>query len=321
MTTPNNPLEEYFGGVDITSAPQHVDGNDLSRRSLAAFAYHAGFEIDSRSRASVRMHGGAVKNNGVAVKRATKILSILQDAITSVAASLQGSKGSRGKFPEVVRQLSELTFTPRTAPGSVVFELVAQDPAEVLPGQTEPLIQMADLVDVSAQNFLNLANAAAIGIQQGQSDVLDQLRELGPRVARNILKLSAAIIEEEIELDICWNESIGSMHQGSISRATAVGLRDLIKDNKIDADIVNLHGTLITVSDVRNIDLLMSTGDVISMAIEPELREPLDSFFRTRVVIRAEETIHTSGSGEERRTYKALSIAPEREEPDLDESQ
>ncbi|MEU0877810.1 hypothetical protein ABZ345_04360 [Lentzea sp. NPDC005914] len=319
MTTPDNPLEDYFRGVDISSAPQHTDGNDLSRQSLTTFAYHAGFGSSLRSRASVRMHGGAVRKNSVAVKRATKILSILQDAITAVAASLRGSKGSRGKFPEVVRQLTELTFTPHTVPGSVIFELVAQDPADVLPGQTDPLIQMADLVDLSAQSFLELANAAAAGIQSGEGDVLAQLRELGPRVARNILKLSAAIIDEDIELDISWNESVGPTHSGKISRATAEGLRNLIKENKIDADIIDLHGTLITVSDVRNIDLRMSTGDVVSMSIEPDLREPLDSLFRTRVVIRAEETIHTIGSGEERRTYRALSITPEREEPEGDE--
>lgn len=309
MTTPaDSSGDDFLVGLDLSAAPPWRSTDDLNGMSLRAFRAHSGADRTARSVAAVRLHGAMVRQNRVSVRRATKILDAFQSVLTAIAASAQGSTGLRGKLPELASQLTDLQLSPQVAPGSVIFQLTAPDPADVVP---EPLpgVDAESLVDASARRLLNALSVAA-DETASQRDLLEDLRGLGPRAARQLSSLMKAIIDESVELDLSWTTAGQERLGADVSAATAGALREVITTYRIDAEVVELRGYLATVSSFRNIDLRMADGEVVTLTAEEDLRGALGSLFEREVIVRAEETVESREFGEPRRTYKALSIEP-----------
>ncbi|WP_020419050.1 hypothetical protein [Amycolatopsis sp. ATCC 39116] len=315
MTTPDSSFEsfsspaDFFSGVDLSSVPAWETANELAALSIAAFA--ADQDGDQQSRGVIRLHGDAVENHSIPVRTTIRVLGALQDLVAAVATALRGEPaGLRGRIPEVARAATELRLVAEPLPGSLVLKFAA-GPTDTASDPRPALWHEVTLADRSMHRLIDLIREAD---PLDREQLLSELRPLGPRVARQLVKLAEAVIDDEVLLDLSWQEAGRATDRAAVRRSTAVALRDAITEARVDVDRTTLVGVLQTVSQVRALDLLLDNGDRITLEASDDVRADLGPMYNHRVEVLAEVRVRTSGTGQDRARYQLISVRSLEEE-------
>lgn len=314
MTTPSSSaggsrsLEAFFTGVDLNSMPRWSTADDLAALSVAAFAAQQALPAPAASRALVRLHGPAVQEHSVPVRKTMRVLGALQDALSAVAAALRNEPaGLRGRLPDFARMATELRLVAEPVPGSVVLKLEAGDLPSVRDTGQPPMFPVPTLADQSMHRMLELVRRADASVLD-RDQLLEELRPLGPRVARQLVKLAEAVLEDDLLVDLTWQEPGREPDRAAVERSTALAIKDTITQARVDVDEVTLVGVLQTVSQVRVLDLLLESGERITLEANEEARAKLGPMYGHRVEVVAEVTIRTSGTGQDKARYQLIDV-------------
>jgi hypothetical protein len=300
--------DDYFAGINLDSAPKWGTAEDLSQISVAAFRSQHSISTHSQSRAFVRLHGPAVQNNAIPVRKTLRVLGSLQDAISAVGAALHGDPpGLRGRLPEFPRAATDLLLVAQPTPGSVVLTLQANEPEQAKNSPEPALLRVQTLADQSMHRILEILRLADKA-DFDQSLLLDDLRPLGPRVARQLVKLAEAILDDEVLVDLSWQEPGRELDTAVLRRSTALMIRDTITNARVDVDQVTLTGILQTVSQIRPLDLRLDSGELITLEATEDARKDVGRLYGRRIEIIAEMTVKSSGTGPDRARYQLISV-------------
>lgn len=291
------------------AALQRLGDEDLQRQ----------LGIDPRSDGlDVRLHGKGVVDHHVPVRKATAILSSIQETITAIGQAVTRTPTSRGTIERWIQDATQLTLSPRLSTGSLVFHLAnraAQEPAlfnSVEPGSTS-------LVDDAVVEMMGVLNQGEDGVADGDVQPLAaRLRRFGPRTGKHLHDLVTRVVEDDIDVEMVWR-STKRPTRVDLRRDGASLVRDAITRNEHDSSVVQVTGRLQTVSVVRSADLITDDGLRYKIVVPAEWRPLLGRYFNRTVDATLRELVTWStATGVERRTYELVSLPPADEEaPDV----
>lgn len=201
----------------------------------------------------LHVQGDGVVNHRLATNSTAKILSSIQNAITSIGSSL--SHDDKGKPSPGVRKATRLYVTPNVMPGSIVFHL-DRDPeplVETPSGQgalfEAGLSASEPLADKSIATLIELVEVAEKHDASDLGVVTDKLRELGPRTTSNLSKLATELAKEELTIDFGHSSTAGVRRRTTLGRRGCGVITEAAERNKEREDRVTLIGELNTSSD------------------------------------------------------------------------
>jgi hypothetical protein len=307
-TTSSPDPDDIFAGVDLSEVYVPADATELSERSILA-SRTGPLEVAAPAEAIVRLSGEGVQRNRIGARQASRILGTLQEVLAAIGQSLSGNPTSRGQIPNFIRQRTALNLFPVPAAGSVQLRLEAPILESTLQFGT---MQDANLADESAADLVKLMEEVS-EVTIDETPVVEHLRSLGPRVARQVQQLATELVRDDVDLDLTWRRFSERPQIGRLHRERARLLREIIRQSRAEAQIITLVGTLVTISTVRPAAVVLDSGRIVTLTVDDGLTSSLVPFFGQRVEVEVEETVtHEEASGRETAKYQFVSIAAAR---------
>jgi len=309
VTTPDKRLEDLRARVLATGLEPISDPTELARQGIRAHLTTVGGGVPvtpDRPEVDVRLHGAGVPGHEVPVRDATAILLSVQEAVASIGQALRYEPTLHGVIQAQVLSATELHMTPIVTAGSVVFHLIGS--GETITGnEAAELIGTDTLVDAAMNELFALVEQSAAVGPEGSALAME-LRKLGPRTAKHLSDLVKRVIADEIEIGLTWRTPAGHRRQTSLQREAAHALEHAIALNKVDTQIVEMIGDLVTISTAVKAEL--RTDDArIRMTVSREMAATLGPFFNQRVVAAAERvTTWSTNTGKETRVFRLMDI-------------
>lgn len=303
MTTSNPDPINLLEGVDLSDIYVPADVVELSQRSVLA-SRSTFADITAPAEAVLRLSGDGVRRNRIGARQASRILGSLQEVFAAIGQSLSGSPTSRGSIPNIIRQRTALNLFPATAAGSVQLHLET-----AIDNSTMPLdsLERPNLADEAAGVLMALMDE--VGSVDDDTTLIDHLRTLGPRVARQVQILSTTLVRDDVDLDLSWRRFAERPQVGQLHRDQARRMQDAIRRSRVDVQIIPLVGQLVTVSRVRPAALVLDSGRILALQVDEELTSGLGPYFDQRVRIEAEESItHQESTGRSQAQYRLIRL-------------
>lgn len=293
--------------------PVWEDASDLARLHTQEFARRVagGFNL-LRSHGQIRLAGGGVRGHSVDIAQAGELLAHWQGLVTGAGGAVEGNLSARGQLPSDIVARTRLDLVASPSPGSVVleFEPHADEADERYPGGTTNIDgEPTPLVERAVDEAMDVLALAAEGLE---TDLTAAFSARGPRVAARARDLADLAASADIDIDTTWEVPGRGRRR---VRATATQLRsfaDRLRINSVDGELIDLEGTLRTVSDHRKIDLEVDEPDspTKKRVISIDRGEVDFSPFRVGNVVKMQVllSIHRRPGGGESVTYTAERI-------------
>jgi len=305
VTTPDERLEELRSRALAADIAPVSDPEELAELSIRTLLDNVGGVIrPNHPEVNVRLHGPRVPAHDVPVREAAAILNSVQEAVASIGQALTHEPTTRGAIQANVLRATELRLSSSVGAGSVIFRLAGPS-GDVLGDETA---LTGTLVDRALGELFSL-------VEQSEADDLEtstlaqELRGLGPRVAKHLSDLVKQVVEDEIDVDFTWRSSEARARQVSLQRRSALAIRDAIERNKVETKLVELKGILITVSRVTNAELLTDDEGRVRLSVSDEQAGMLGPFYNQRVTVIAEQTTTWStNTGQEKRKFRLIEL-------------
>lgn len=305
MTTSGPEPRDLLSDVDISDLHAPADTAELAQRSVQA-SLPATSDVAAPAEAVVRLSGVGVQRNRVDVRQATRIIGSLQEVIAAIGQALMGQPTSRGQIPVAIRRRTALSLLPVPVPGSV--QLVLEAPADNGNLSFEG-VGREDLASSAASELIKIMERADTA-ELDEESLVENLKALGPRVARQLQRLASELAGDAIDLEFAWRLFAGESETGHLAERNARRLRDVIRVSRVEAQEVRLVGTLVTISTVRPAAIVLDSGRVLTLEVDEGRNSELLPFFEHRVAVDAEEAITVEdATGRERAKYHLLRIA------------
>lgn len=309
MTIPDRHLEELRDRVLAANIEPVGDPGELARLGIRThLAATRGLVPPDRPEVDVRLHGLGVPAQEVAVRDAAAILLSVQETIASIGQALRQDPTLQGSIQAQILKATELHMTPDITGGSVVFHLFG--PGESVTGDEAPELTGTDtLVDAVMNQLLSIVEqSAALG--PDSSELARDLRRLGPRTAKHLSDLVRRVISDEIDIDLSWRNPAGQRRGATLARHAAMALERAIAVNRVDTQIVEMVGVLVTISTQVKAELKTDSGR-IHMTVDPDLAATLGPFFNRQVRSVVEQvTTWSANTGKETKAFRLLEIRP-----------
>jgi hypothetical protein len=304
-TTSSPDPDDIFAGVDLSEVYVPADVTELAERSILA-SRTAPPDVAAPAEALVRLSGEGVQRNRIGARQATRIIGTLQEVLAAIGQSLNGNPTSRGQIPAVIRQRTALSLFPTAAAGSVQLRLEAPNFESTMQLGS---LQETSLADQSAAALVTLMDEVG-AVTVDDSAVVDHLRSLGPRVARQVGQLAGELVKDDVDLDLTWRRFAEAPQVGQLHRAKARQLREIIRQSRAEAQVIGLVGTLVTISTVRPAAIVLDSGRIVTLTVDDGMASSLLPFFGERVEVQVEETVtREDASGRETVKYLLVGIA------------
>ncbi|MGW4878931.1 hypothetical protein ACWEPI_20510 [Streptomyces sp. NPDC004262] len=298
-------LRSRLEHLDLPTAPN--DSSALTRMSLQSMMRDSGVAPQERDpRLDVRLHGAAIPAHDVPVREATSILGSLQEAVSACGQAIAQKATAAGSLSASILRATELRFSPALGFGSVVFHLGGA--TEALTGDEIPeTIGTETLLDKVFQELFMVLDFAEKD-QIMENDAVEQLRHLGPRLAKHLNELAKEIMDSEIDVGLTWRSRSFSADT-ALKRRGALALKDAIERNREEVSRQTLSGVLSTVSTVVRPQLTTLDGRRIDMSVDVNVAATLGSFYNREVEVDVEvRRLWSIATDRETLNYKLLSI-------------
>jgi len=306
VTTSDPDPDDLLTGIDLSDIYVPADATELAQRSILA-SQVIPLDVTAPAEAVLRLSGEGVRRNRIGARQAARIIGSLQEALAAIGQSLTGNTTSRGQIPAFIRARTALNLFPATAAGSVQIRLEAPIINSTPPfgGLDDQLDNLASDAATALVALMNEATATTFD----ESAVVDHLRQLGPRVARQIQLLANELVTDNLDLDLTWRRFAQAPEVGHLTREQARLLRDIIRRHRVESQIITLVGTLVTISTVRPAAIVLDTGRIVTLTTEGNDPAGLRDFFTQRVAVQVEELVtYEDASGRERIQYRLLNV-------------
>lgn len=324
---PHSSLKALLAAVPDDHPGLNWTVSDLNRLSIEGFiASRDGDARSEISRGELRLHGPVVEDHAADLADVSRIGLAWQRAVDSVAASLEGWKGVRGKVPEGIASRSRLQLTASPAPGSLVLELAAKASPTIEVDDatgTRPLVDpQRPLADRATERLIVLCHSLAHGEPSDDEPNAAELESLGPRAASAVRSLADAVATSHIDLDASWREPGTPEVRAAWTSGEARRVREFVKGRALDAEIEVVTGIVHTVSDVQawvvtieGVDERIETrGLPLSASKNVRTRDEVTLRVATALRERPDGT-----TGISRRAVELISVVPIEDPPDGDE--
>lgn len=306
MTTSSPDPDNLLDGIDITDIYVPADAIELAQRSILASQITPP-DVAAPAEAVVRLSGEGVRRNRIGVRQASRIIGGLQEVLAAIGQALVGNPTARGQIPALIRARTALNLFPAAAAGSVQIRLEA------------PIVSMTSQLGGLEDRVDNLASDAASTLVQlmdevastefDDSVVVQHLQRLGPRVARQVQLLASELVVDDVDLDLTWRRFAEAPEVGRLPHDRARLLRDIIRRNRVESQIITLVGTLVTISTVRPAAIVLDSGRIVTLSVDGGMAAGLREFFTQRVAAQVEEVVtHEDASGRERVQYQLVNV-------------
>lgn len=289
---------------------------ELARRSI-----ELGEPAWAGAQVRVRMSGPGIARHEVSVRAGTRILDLVQGALTAIGSSLV--KRAQAQLPVDrkrggrvgVKRATELKMSSQISAGSIVFVLrgrsEAPDPDALIDEPSEGLIDSASVT------LLDLLARAENDSPDDLGHVTSDLQALGASVASKLSGLTEQMVNNDIYLDLGHRSPRGRRHNAVISRRGADVLREAIDRNRKRTDDDTFVGTLNTVSDGSDmLRMTLADGTQRRLSVDPELGVHLGTLLGRPIVAQVETTTtwHLT-TGKEVRKHRMLDAHQEDAQP------
>jgi len=255
MVTPEPAFERLLAaaGSDVPDATWQEPG-DLGRMSMEAMiAAQGGDARDGASKGSLRLHGVGVLGNAIELDEAGQIATLWQRTVQAVGGAIEGSRSAMGRLPIDIVRRTQLLLDASPVPGSVVLNLTpkAAPDLETTPNGMRRLFDTPrPLADRASEQVISLLSQAADPQLDQLEAFSEELRQLGPRVATSVRALATALNRAHVDVDVVWVEPEEPTRRTSLSATNAGWLSDFVAGRQLDAEEVEIVGTVRTVSDL-----------------------------------------------------------------------
>ncbi|MGI5523591.1 hypothetical protein ACQEUX_22045 [Micromonospora sp. CA-259024] len=278
----------------------------LGARGLAQM--QADLREPARSVLELRLEGNPVTRHEVRVDALSRLLSSLQESVSSIAQAIVGKITTRAAIPGPLREATALRLAA-TFPGS--FGAVLKGPEQH--GTQREIPGIGDSVDILDESVTRVLDVIGLVNNGGldEEPIVDAVLPLGARAFKHLSDLSRVVADTGMSAAISWQKPGADARDAVFSKPIAQRLGDVLDRNHLTEEQAVIEGRLGTVSDIRNrIELQMDDGKVITASVIDELVPELGQFFTQRVQGTFEVTTARSiVTGTERRSYRLVVLA------------
>ena len=262
----NNYLQELgFDPSKEYDTPSSLE--EASIRSIEAFIGSAISDSCKRSRGIFHITGPSVLGNTAPVKSVGTFLTSFQNTIDSIGASLRGNKTASGQLSAEITGKTEMSMVASPLPGSVIIQIEpTMDPVDDLYPEGEALFDVEDigarpLADMAINEFMSLIRDMDEK-EADNSEFVDHLTDLGPRVASSIKAFYESVDKGSIDVEIKWRDQRKQENiVTNVSHTYAHHAVNVINDANIENEIIQIRGTLKTVTYSHKDKLRIETED------------------------------------------------------------
>lgn len=316
MTSSPDDADDFLTGLleDAVAAGfglEWTTPDDLARRSRETLIARTTVGRPGTSRGHLHLAGAGVLGHSIRLADLGGVLTSFQRTVAAVGGALDGIKSARGTLPVSLIQRTNLRLDAAPAPGSVLLAITPeQSPAEELyPDGNVPLVDSErPLADRSLDEVIRLL-AAGASSDPTAAEFRSEFIELGPRAASAVRAFLKIVADDNLDVDLSWQEPRRPTISAHVSAASARFLEQIIANNRLDADELEVRGVVHTISDRRPIDL-----DVDGTMMRVQLGDEVPADIRTlnigdSVLARISVTTEQRAGGDEIVTYTLVSIA------------
>jgi hypothetical protein len=308
VATRDERFEELRRQVLAADIEPVSDPEELARLSIRSLHETLGeVVLPDRSEVDIRLHGPGVQGQEIPVREAAAILSAIQETIASLGQALTSQQTVYGPLRGQILRATELRLSPDVRPGSVIFHLIGTG-EEVSGNEAVQLTGTETLVDSAMRELFTLVQHSEAG-ELETGTLAEELRRFGPRVAKHLSELVSQVVRDEIDVDFAWRSPRGQRRRASLQRRSAKVIRNAIKLNEVDVRLVELVGTLITVSKIAKAELQTEDQGRLRLSVDDQTTAGLGRYYNHRVTVLAEQTTRWSATtGQETRAFRLLDI-------------
>jgi hypothetical protein len=307
VTTPDERADELYARALESGVTPVSDPDELARLSIHALLGNVGIAVQvERTAMDVRLHGPRIPGHDVPVRDAAAILGSLQEAVASIGQALTHEPTARGVIQMNILKATELRISSSVGPGSVVFRLIGA--ADDVLGDETALTGDDALVNLAIRELLSLVEHSETA-ELETITLAQELRRLGPRAAKHLSDLVKRVVEDEIDVDLTWHGPRGQRQRAALQRRSALAIRDAIDRNRVETVVVELTGTLITISKVMSAELLTEEQGRVKLVVNNEQAATLGPYYDRRVTAIAEQkTTWSTNTGQEKREFRLIDL-------------
>lgn len=307
--------EEFFAffSAEIDAQPV-LASTDLGRVGVERHRGQTSLVRESPSLGALRLSGDAVVGHDASLESVSLLGLAFQRLVTVVGAALEGFTNIRGRIPTEFLGRTAIDLKAAPKPGSLILDLAPRmDPAEELrSGGAIWNDTDVQLLDVSIERLATLLTAA-VEHKPGhdESEFSSELRALGPRVAGALKSFAQATSKAEFDFGLTWTAPLRPKTTISLTNRDAVWIAHVISGRQLDAQNVQIHGTLLTVSHGKKWELLESEFGDVSLDVSAIDGRPWVEWNPDDLVeVNAEVTITEIPGRAASRSFRALNIRP-----------
>lgn len=300
------PVADMLAALEDSELESSLEGQVITAESFNSLdAGPTGMTGHTRKKLRARFFGPATDAHAMDVKPAAKALIAIQDALSTIGATMSDHRSLVGQLPSHVVQATRLVLSPVVAPGSVIFTL--QSP----PTDENMLHELSDegsLLDGSVTRLLEILNTAESAGEDSES-LPEMLQNAGPRTASHLFNLTDALLSEDTGLGLEWLNGKGGQRSAQISPSSARRLRGLAKKSSVQNAPVMIEGTLSTLSRDHQQELTLDDGTRVKFkATEEQLRELAPHALSKVALHLTERTAVNLGTGHVSRTHTLIRV-------------
>ncbi|WP_136017930.1 hypothetical protein [Arthrobacter silvisoli] len=260
VSLPDSNAELFALFKDQIEGQPVLSSTDLGRVSIERHAGHHELARTAPSAGAMRLTGPGVDGHEASLEDVSLMGSALQKLVSSVGASLRGFKAIRGRIPSDISNKTVLGLRAAPRQGSIILDLAPKvDPISELRRRGEIInetdSQLVDEVMTSLGVLMHAATEQESGLTERFSA---EVRELGPRVASALKVFAQVTSGSRFNMEFTWAQPLHATVDFSLSSRDAVWIARLISGQKLDAEDVQVHGVLRTVSHGQKWELLDS---------------------------------------------------------------
>jgi hypothetical protein len=168
---------------------------------------------------------------------------------------MEGVKSTTGRLATDLTQRLQLQLVATPTPGSLVLHIAPKsNPLREVDGEhgTRSLLaeQERPLADRASERLIALCQDLGHGGRKDDERNAQQLAELGPRSARAVSTLAAALSSAQLDLDVAWDEPGVPALAASLTASQAERVKRFVEGRHLGAEEMTVVGIAHTVSDI-----------------------------------------------------------------------
>lgn len=293
----SEPFDDFASGLMMSGLAQMRDD------------FASALDVATRPEMALVLDGPPVKGHEIRIDALSRVLSSLQEAVSSIAQAVTGKATARASLPEALRNATSLSVAGTFA-GS--FGVMLRGPVDeaveaALQAGQDPLVEHVTetALDLAVAVVLDVIDLAGDGTVD-DGPIIEVVLPLGGRAFKHLKELSDVVVDRNLIATLTWRSLGREARQSTMDKGAARRLNDVLTANRVNETLNKIQGRLGTASEFRGgrIEILQPNGEVVSARVADELVPRLGEFYSHDVEADALVTTARSvATGIERSSY------------------